>query len=109
MPTYRFAAVSDQVGGPFEVLVDTDDPDITQVGSSTDGILAALTDGDTDKLTPASSVAGVDAVFAFQYDVTIGPGGEFFFSPNIVVIPEPGSITLLLMVGIAGLVRSRTR
>jgi hypothetical protein len=74
--------------------------------------LASLTDGNPTTLNDNDTATG-DATWAFQWDLTIAPGGSSIISKDkhISAVPEPVSIMLLgtAMLGLMHQIRRRRR
>lgn len=67
-------------------------------------ILNKLNDGDADDLANIVGPVGGDVCWAFQWDFELGPGGSFILSKDKhLVIPEPATVAILLVGGLAAL------
>jgi len=60
-------------------------------------ILGRLNDGDADNLNNTTGPLGPgNLTWAFQWDVSIPAGGSYLISKPLSIIPEPGTVMLLL-------------
>jgi hypothetical protein len=75
-----------------------------------DNTLNSLTDGSPTTLNDTTSFGPGDATFAYQWDISMAPGGSVIISKILSVVPEPSSAALLSL-GILGfgLLRRRAR
>ena len=68
-----------------------------------------LSDSQGDDLTNTpvgGSVGPGNVEYGFQWDITLAPGANFMFSENQLLVPEPASLSLLL-IGAAFMARRR--
>lgn len=97
----------------FDTIV-TPAPDRYELGflSSSNSIYDRLTDGGPDDLANVGgSLGSGDLIWAFQWNRTIAPGGTFIISKDkhIEVIPEPSSLVLAGLGGLALALVARRR
>lgn len=57
--------------------------------------LSSLTDGASTTLSDVGSAGIGDVTFAYQWDVTLAPGGVFQLSKLFEIAPEPSALSLL--------------
>ncbi len=70
--------------------------------------LVKLNDGNPTTLNDNVSAGPGDVTFAYQWDVTLAPGGSFQISKLIAVVPEP-SVSALALTGLLALRLIRRR
>jgi hypothetical protein len=58
--------------------------------------LGSLTDANPTTLSDSQTAGVGDVTFAYEWDVTIAPGGSFQISKLIAVVPEPSTVALLV-------------
>lgn len=74
------------------------------------GTVNSLSDGSPTTLSDMSGPIGPgDLTWAFEWDVTVAPGGSYIISKDKHVVPEPASMYLLAVAGLVTLRRQGTR
>ena len=71
-------------------------------------IIDKLNDGDADDLNDVAGPITGDVAWAFQWDISMEPGGSFLISKSKrLVVPEPASLGLLVVGGLIVLKRRK--
>jgi hypothetical protein len=98
------AQQSDPNGLVFSETVVTPNPTHHEV-APWPSTLASLNDGSPTTLNDSNGPITGDVTWAFQWDTTIGAGGSFLISKDkgLSPVPEPASLALWSLFGVAGL------
>jgi len=59
------------------------------------GTLASLTDANPTTLNDSKNAGPDNVTFAYEWDVTLAPGGSFQISKALQVVPEPSALVLI--------------